>query len=109
MSPLYHITTSSLLLTEHVTFQLGFVTIFLITGIHKTPYATRAIGTCNRWHREGAYSHLLTEKDAKTLEAVHAFNPYDLYSKSDAPRDVAELRPYYEGLIAKFFPEEINW
>ena len=60
-------------------------------------------------HRENAYSHLLCEKDVKTLEAVRAFNPYDLYSKSDAPCEVEKLRPYYEGLIAKYFPEEINW
>jgi len=61
------------------------------------------------WHREGAYAHLTNEKDAKTLEAVRAFNPYDLYSKNDAPCDVEKLRPYYEALIAKFFPAEINW
>jgi len=61
------------------------------------------------WHRENAYSHLMNEKDTKTLEAVRAFNPYDLYSKSDEPSDVEELRPYYESLIAKFFPSVINW
>lgn len=49
------------------------------------------------------------EKDQKTLDAVRAFNPYDLYSKSDEPSDVEELRPYYESLIAKFFPPVINW
>ena len=48
-------------------------------------------------------------KDVKTLEAVRAFNPYDLYSKSDEPSDVEALRPYYESLIAKFFPPVINW
>ncbi|KAI5119141.1 hypothetical protein M0805_005220 [Coniferiporia weirii] len=61
------------------------------------------------WHREGAYAHLTNEKDVKTLEAVRAFNPYDLYSKNDEPCDVAKLRPYYEDLIAKFFPAELNW
>jgi len=35
---------------------------------------------------------------------VRKFNPYDLYSKSPAPPDVAELRPYYEDLIAKYLP-----
>lgn len=62
-----------------------------------------------RWHREGAYAHLANEKDAKHLAAVKAFNPYDLYSKSDDPVDPVKLRPYYEGLIAKFFPAEIDW
>ncbi|KAL5481126.1 hypothetical protein ACEPAI_10067 [Sanghuangporus weigelae] len=61
------------------------------------------------WHRENAYAHLMNEKDRKTLEAVRAFNPYDLYSKSDEPCDAEKLRPYYQGLIAKFFPEEIDW
>ncbi|KAG5652596.1 hypothetical protein H0H81_004427 [Sphagnurus paluster] len=61
------------------------------------------------WHREGAYTHLTNEKDIKILAAVRAFNPYDLYSKSDAPCNVAELRPYYQGLIAKFFPPLLDW
>ncbi|KAF7974021.1 hypothetical protein HWV62_13535 [Athelia sp. TMB] len=61
------------------------------------------------WHREGAYAHLTNAKDQKALEAVRAFNPYDLYSKNDAPCDAVALRPYYEGLIAKYFPTEIDW
>ena len=61
------------------------------------------------WHREGAYMHLCNENDTKVLDAVKAFNPYDLYSKSDEPCDPVALRPYYEGLIAKFFPSIINW
>ncbi|PAV15473.1 myo-inositol oxygenase [Pyrrhoderma noxium] len=61
------------------------------------------------WHREEAYMYLANEKDVKTLEAVRAFNPYDLYSKSDSPCDAAALRPYYENLIAKYFPPEVNW
>ena len=61
------------------------------------------------WHREGAYRHLTNEKDEKILACVRAFNPYDLYSKSDAPCDPVKLRPYYEGLTAKFFPSEIEW
>ncbi|KAG1840475.1 inositol oxygenase [Suillus subalutaceus] len=61
------------------------------------------------WHREGAYTHLMNEKDRVALQAVRAFNPYDLYSKSDEPCDTEKLRPYYEGLIAKFFPSEIDW
>ncbi|KAI0036423.1 inositol oxygenase [Vararia minispora EC-137] len=61
------------------------------------------------WHREGAYAHLTNDKDRAALAAVRAFNPYDLYSKSDAPVIAEELRPYYEGLIAKFFPPEIDF
>ena len=61
------------------------------------------------WHREGAYKHLMNEKDKKLLAAVQAFNPYDLYSKSDEPVDPVKLRPYYEGLIAKFFNPVLDW
>ncbi|WVQ94776.1 hypothetical protein IAU59_001858 [Kwoniella sp. CBS 9459] len=61
------------------------------------------------WHREEAYQHLMNDEDKVQLKAVRAFNPYDLYSKSDAPPVVEELRPYYEGLIKKFFPAEVEW
>lgn len=61
------------------------------------------------WHREGAYEHLLDEQDRAMLKWVQAFNPYDLYSKADAPPDVDALRPYYEDLIAKYFPAKVRW
>lgn len=43
------------------------------------------------------------------MAAVRAFNPYDLYSKSDDRVDPEELKPYYQGLIEKYFPEAIEW
>ncbi|KAK6904521.1 inositol oxygenase [Kwoniella mangroviensis CBS 10435] len=63
------------------------------------------------WHRAGsnAYRHLMVEEDEQALKAVRAFNPYDLYSKSDAPPNVDELKEYYQCLIKKYFPEEIEW
>ncbi|KAF5357076.1 hypothetical protein D9756_006779 [Leucocoprinus leucothites] len=61
------------------------------------------------WHREGAYRHLCNDEDEQALAAVRAFNPYDLYSKSDNPVDPEKLKPYYMGLIAKFFPEKLKW
>ncbi|GJE85388.1 myo-inositol oxygenase [Phanerochaete sordida] len=61
------------------------------------------------WHREEAYMHLTNANDQRALEAVRAFNPYDLYSKSDDPIDPEKVKPYYQGLIAKFFPEIIEW
>ncbi|KAF8638673.1 hypothetical protein AX17_002034 [Amanita inopinata Kibby_2008] len=61
------------------------------------------------WHREGAYGHLTNASDEKALAAVRAFNPYDLYSKSDEPVDPEKLKPYYANLISKFFPEVIVW
>jgi len=61
------------------------------------------------WHSEGAYAHLMDDYDYQMLEYVKLFNPYDLYSKSDDPPDVERLQPFYEQLIAEFFPPEISW
>nr|GAT44613.1 predicted protein [Mycena chlorophos] len=61
------------------------------------------------WHREGAYEHLTNASDERALAAVRAFNPYDLYSKSDAAPSAEELKPYYQALIAKYFNEIIEW
>ena len=61
------------------------------------------------WHKEGAYEYLMDDQDRAMLPWVRAFNPYDLYSKSAAPPNVAELRPYYEELISEFFPARIAW
>ncbi len=60
-------------------------------------------------HREGAYRHLMDDRDRKQFAAVRAFNPYDLYSKGEAKPDVTGLKPYYQELIAEFFPAELRW
>jgi inositol oxygenase len=60
-------------------------------------------------HREGEYQHLMTDRDKEMFKWVKAFNPYDLYSKSPVAPDVKALRPYYEGLIAEFFPAQVSW
>lgn len=65
--------------------------------------------SCYPVHREGAYSFLLNDHDREMLKWVQAFNPYDLYSKSSDRPDLASLRPYYEDLIAEYFPKELNW
>ncbi|GAV28406.1 hypothetical protein PMKS-001877 [Pichia membranifaciens] len=59
------------------------------------------------WHSEGAYKYLMNEKDKEMLECVQAFNPYDLYSKTDVRYDIEELKPYYLELIDEFFPNKI--
>lgn len=61
------------------------------------------------WHREGEYNHLTNERDRALLAWVQKFNPYDLYTKSHQRPNVAELRPFYEELIAEYFPAKINW
>ena len=55
------------------------------------------------WHTEGAYMELCNDHDKIMLKAVKAFNPYDLYSKSDDVPCVERLKPYYQGLIEEYF------
>ncbi|CCC13886.1 hypothetical protein SMACR_07955 [Sordaria macrospora] len=62
------------------------------------------------WHREEAYGWAMKEGDGELRRAVRAFNPYDLYSKSDEPVDVEAVKPYYTELINEFFPQKvIKW
>ena len=60
-------------------------------------------------HRHGAYRHLMSPHDEKMFEWVRTFNPYDLYSKGAEKPNLKELKPFYEDLIAEFFPAEIAW
>jgi len=62
------------------------------------------------WHSAGAYTEFMDEHDHSMLEAVRAFNPYDLYSKSDDVPSIEVLKPYYLELIDEFFPiKVIKW
>jgi len=56
------------------------------------------------WHSAGGYRWMMNEKDRDMFKAVRAFNPYDLYSKSDGLADVKELKAYYMELINTYFP-----
>jgi inositol oxygenase len=60
-------------------------------------------------HREDAYPHLMNDHDRKMMQWVRAFNPYDLYTKSPERPDVVRLRPFYEELIAEYFPPVLQW
>jgi inositol oxygenase len=59
-------------------------------------------------HREEAYEHLMDDHDREMFQWVRKFNPYDLYSKSPKPPVVAELKPYYQDLIAKYLPATLK-
>lgn len=61
------------------------------------------------WHREGAYKNLESDHDREMLPWIKKFNTYDLYTKTDVRPDPAKLKPYYDELIAEFFPAEIAW
>jgi len=43
------------------------------------------------------------------LPWVRAFNRYDLYSKGSEKPDQNALRPYYEDLVAEFFPGPLRF
>jgi len=61
------------------------------------------------WHREEEYGHLLNDQDRAMLPWVRRFNPYDLYTKSHTKPDAKALRPFYEELIAEFFPAKVRF
>lgn len=60
-------------------------------------------------HRDGEYDYLLNDHDREMFQWVRAFNPYDLYSKSAERPDVKKLKPFYDDLLAEFFPPALRW
>ncbi len=60
-------------------------------------------------HKHGAYRHLMNSHDVKMFDWVNKFNPYDLYSKGLERPDAKAIMPFYEDLVAEFFPSQIDW
>ncbi len=60
-------------------------------------------------HREKAYDHLMDAHDHEMFKWVDLFNPYDLYSKNPDQKSWAELKPYYEALVAKYLPATLKF
>jgi len=60
-------------------------------------------------HREHAYNHLMNDHDHEMFKWVNLFNPYDLYSKNPNQKSWAELKPYYEDLVAKYLPSTLKF
>jgi len=60
-------------------------------------------------HRENAYDHLMDDHDREMFKWVQLFNPYDLYSKNPTPPNWAQLKPYYEELVAKYLPSTLKF
>lgn len=58
-------------------------------------------------HRENQYEYLMDDQDREYMKWVNVFNEYDLYTKSAEEPNVEELKPFYEDLIAEFFPAQI--
>jgi len=61
------------------------------------------------WHTSYAYGHLTNDKDRQMKRWVQAFQPFDLYSKAAEPPDLERLRPFYQELVAEFFPGPLRW
>jgi len=61
------------------------------------------------WHKLGAYKYLANDYDKEMLEWVLRFNQFDLYSKSAAAPNIDELKEYYQKLIDKYLPGQLNW
>jgi len=63
------------------------------------------------WHKENAYEHLMQDSDYELRNLVHKFSTCDLYSKAHEIHsdEVIEhtLKPYYQSLIEKYFPEPV--
>jgi len=51
----------------------------------------------------------MNDRDREMFGWVRRFNPYDLYSKSEARPKLADHRDYYDQLIGEYFPPKIAW
>lgn len=60
-------------------------------------------------HKHGSYDYLMNAQDREMFRWVREFNPYDLYSKGGERPNLEQLRPYYEDLIAEYFPPVLRW
>jgi inositol oxygenase len=60
-------------------------------------------------HKEGAYDYLMNDEDRKMFQWVKLFNDYDLYSKDIQIVNIAEVQEYYNNLVQKYFPENLEW
>ena len=65
--------------------------------------------SCYVIHQQREYEHLMNERDKEMFKWVRTFSPYDLYSKSAERPDPQRLRPFYDELIAEFFPPKLRW
>ena len=51
----------------------------------------------------------MDDSDEETLKWVLEFNKFDLYTKADSRPNVGKLWPYYQSLIDKYMPGELDW
>ncbi len=65
--------------------------------------------SCYVIHQQREYEHLMNDHDKQMFDWVRAFSPYDLYSKGEERPNLEALRPFYEELVAEFFPAKLLW
>ena len=53
--------------------------------------------------------YLMNDQDRAMFKWVRAFNPYDLYTKSQQKHNLGELRPFYDELIREYLPGTLRW
>ncbi|KAG4076087.1 hypothetical protein HA402_011433 [Bradysia odoriphaga] len=61
------------------------------------------------WHTSRDYTHFEAPGDENIMKWVNIFNRYDLYSKSAKVPNIDELWPYYQNLIDKYCPGELQF
>jgi len=61
------------------------------------------------WHNGGDYTHLASPSDEETKKWVLRFNQYDLYTKNEKVPDIEALWPYYQSLIDKYCPGQLEF
>jgi inositol oxygenase len=65
--------------------------------------------SCYPWHDKKEYRWIMKEGDEKLEEWVTQFNQFDLYTKADKRPDIEELWPYYQSLVDKYMPGQLDW
>lgn len=58
--------------------------------------------------QKGGYRHLLSAKDLEMLPSLTLFKQYEQKGK-ELELDWLAVKPYYEALVAEFFPPVIDW
>ncbi|KAJ6635443.1 Inositol oxygenase [Pseudolycoriella hygida] len=61
------------------------------------------------WHTSRDYTHFEAPEDKEIMHWVNTFNRYDLYTKSAKVPNIDELWPYYQTLIDKYCPGELEF
>jgi len=51
----------------------------------------------------------MNEQDKQMIPWLQLFSRYDLYSKTSERLDTDALTPYYQELVAEFFPPQLEW